>query len=166
MIKTCFNCEHYHGCLVAVDDKYGYHIHDYCDKLNMVLQNTNEIEVNKFLIEHWADMEEALKDTPLTNGVFDDLETGEAGCWMFEEADNKISDVRLLDNRHHNRALAIKTLEYMFAVDKVYDTSNSNDWYKLDDYYDEEELEHLKNFLNRLKGEEDDYSNQTRKRNI
>ncbi len=151
MIKTCMNCEHYHSCLAAVDDKYGYHIHDYCDKLNMVLQKTNEIEVNKFLIEHWADLKEVMSRN---DGVFDDLETGEAGCWMFEEADTKAADEWFLSNRHHNRVLAIKTLEYMFTADKVYDTSDSSTWYKLDDYYEDEEIEYLKNFLDRLKGEE------------
>ena len=162
MIKTCFNCYHFHSCLAAVDNTFGYHIHDYCDKLNMVLKQNMESEVNKFLEDHWQDKEDATKDTDIKDTiVYDDFETGDAGCWMFEENYEKTGDQYFLDNKRHNRILAIQTIKHMLATDRTY-----NKWEEgYDTIYErygepgDEDYDWLIGLLARLEGEENDYSN-------
>lgn len=152
MHKTCYNCIHYHGCL-SEEDPSQYHIHDYCDKFNMILMHDMESEVNSFLDDHWHTMCKAT--IGCSYGVNDDFETGEAVCWMYEETSNKPfwTDEKYKENKKHNLELAIKTLEYMFNEDKVWDEFEDGTWYKLEDYYDEDEINQLKDLLNRLKEE-------------
>ena len=96
-------------------------------------------------------MEKATAD--YSCGVNDDFETGEAGCWMFDEADKPFwPDEKFEENRKQNKELAIKTLEYMFDNWEVID-DYEGDIYKLDDYYDEEEIAHFRDLLTRLKEE-------------
>ena len=150
MKKTCFNCCHFHGCLSEEEPSY-YHIHNYCEKFNMVLPHDLESEVNCFLEQNWKTMEKATAD--YSCGVNDDFETGEAGCWMFDEADKPFwPDEKFEENRKQNKELAIKTLEYMFDNWEVID-DYEGDIYKLDDYYDEEEIAHFRDLLTRLKEE-------------
>ena len=150
MKKTCYNCVHYHGCL-SEESPSQYHIHDYCDKFNMVLMNNFESEVNHFLDLHWRTMHEATADSNYS--VNDDFETGEAVCWMFDETANEPfwPDERFESNKKHNRELAIKTLEYMFDKDEVWDEFGEYAHYKLDDYYDEDEISYYRDLLKRLK---------------
>ena len=156
MKKTCFNYKYFHGCL-AEEDPSQYHIHNYCEIFKTILPFDMDSEVNKFLDDHWTTVSKAtlgLKDNYCVN---DDLETGDAYCYQFEAADKKFwSDDRFEANKKHNIELAITTIEYMFEEDKVWDEFDDDTWYKLDDYYDDEEIEYLKNFLNKLKGELDD----------
>ena len=148
MKKTCFNCSHFHGCL-AEEYPSQYHIHNYCDKFNMVLPHDLESEVNRFLESNWQTMEKAC---PENLGVSDDFETGEAVCWMFDEADKPFwPNEKYIENRTKNKELAIKTLEYMFEKDEVWDEFDEYTWYKLDDYFDDKELDYLRDLLNRLK---------------
>ena len=151
MLKTCYNCCHYHGCLSEANPSQ-YHIHDYCDKFNMALKQDMESEVNHFLDDHWNTLNKAVHFCDY--GVFDDFETGDAFCWMFEETSRQTeSDEWYKENKAHNRELAIKTLEYMFEKDEVWDEFDDTTWYKLTDYFDEDEIKYLKDLLNRLKGE-------------
>ena len=151
MHKTCFNCRYFHGCL-AEEDPSQYHIHNYCDIFKTVLPFDMDSEVNKFLEDHWATMSKAtlgLKDNYCVN---DDLETGEANCYLYEEADKEFwSDEIFKANKRHNMELAIKTLEYMFEKNIVWDEFEEGTWYKLDDYYDDDEIQQLKLLLIKLK---------------
>ena len=153
MHKTCFNCKYFHGCLAEADPSQ-YHIHNYCEIFKTILPFDMDSEVNKFLEDHWTTMSKAtlgLKDNYCVN---DDLETGEASCYLYEDADKEFwPDERFEANRKHNRELAIKTLEYMFEKDKVWDEFEDDTWYKLNDYFDDNELSYLKDLLNKLKEE-------------
>lgn len=149
MKKTCYNCTYYHGCL-AEEDPSQYHIHDYCEIFKTVLPFDMESEVNKFLDDHWTTMCKANKG--YDNGVNNDLETGEANCYLYKHADKEFWPAeRFESNKKHNRELAIKTLEYMFEKDEVWDEFDDTTWYKLYDYYDEDEISYLKDLLSRLK---------------
>ena len=149
MKKTCFNCAYFHGCL-SEEEPSQYHIHNYCEKFNRVLDKDLESEVNSFLEDNWNTM---CKACPENIGVSDDFETGEAYCWMFNEADKAFwPDEKYEENKKHNRELAIKTLEYMFKEQEVYDEFE-NAFVALTDYYSETEINCLKELLARLKEE-------------
>ena len=149
MHKTCFNCKYFHGCL-AEEDPSQYHIHNYCEIFKTILPFDMDSEVNHFLEDHWHTMCKASIDCDY--GVNDDLETGEAGCYLFKETSKEFwTDEKFEANKKHNRELAIKTLEYMFEKDEVWDEFDDYTWYKLDDYYDDEEIAYLKDLLKRLK---------------
>jgi len=151
MKKTCFNCSHFHGCL-AEEDPSQYHIHNYCDVFEKILPFDMDSEVNHFLESYWTTMCKASINCDY--GVNDDYETGEAFCWLFKEADKPFwPDERFKENREHNKELAIKTLEYMFEKDEVWDEFDEYTWHKLDDYFDDEELDYLRDLLKRLKNE-------------
>ena len=151
MKKTCFNCAYFHGCL-SEEEPSQYHIHNYCEKFNMVLMKDLESEVNSFIDDHWNTLNKACPDYFC---VSDDFETGEAQCWMFAETtDNSFwPDEKYEANKKHNRELAIKTLEYMFEKNEVWDEFDETTWYRLDDYYDDSEINYLKDLLERLKEE-------------
>jgi len=152
MKKTCFNCKYFHGCL-AEEDPSQYHIHNYCEIFKTILPFDMDSEVNKFLKDHWLTMCKASIDCDY--GVNDDLETGEASCYLYEDADKEFwPDESFEANKKQNRILAIKTLEYMFEKDEVWDEFDETTWYKLDDYFEDEELDYLRNLLERLKNEQ------------
>lgn len=116
----------------------------------MCLEKDTETEVNAFLVDHWQTM---CKACPENLGVSDDFETGEAACWMFDEADKPFwPDDRYEKNRAKNKDLAIKTLEYMFEKQEVYDELERT-WTVLTEYYSEKELDYLRDLLKRLKNE-------------
>ena len=149
MKKTCFNCRYFHGCL-AEEDPSQYHIHNYCEIFKTILPFDMDSEVNKFLDSHWTTMCKA--SIGFDYGVNDDLETGEASSYLFEEADKPFwPDEKFEANKKHNRELAIKTLEYMFEKDEVWDEFDEYTWYKLDDYYEEDEIAYYRDLLERLK---------------
>ena len=149
MKKTCFNCKYFHGCL-AEEDPSQYHIHNYCDVFKIILPFDMDSEVNKFLEDHWHTMSKA--SIGCDYGVNDDLETGEAGCYLYKAADKEFwPDERFEANKKQNRELAIKTLEYMFEKDEVLDEFDECTWHKLDDYYDEDEIAYYRDLLKRLK---------------
>lgn len=84
--------------------------------------------------------------------VCDDKETGEASCYLYKAADKEFwPDERFEANKKHNRDLAIKTLEYMFEKDEVWDEFDECTWHKLHDYYNDSELEYFKKLLIKLK---------------
>ena len=149
MKKTCFNCKHFHGCLAEADLSQ-YHIHNYCEIFKTVLPFDMNSEVNHFLDDHWHTMYKA--SINCDSGINDDLETGEASCYLYKEADKELwSDEKFETNKKHNIELAIKTLEYMFEKDKVCDEFDEGTWYKLADYYDEDEISYYRDLLKRLK---------------
>ena len=107
-------------------------------------------EVNHFLESHWPTMSKASIDCD--SGVNDDLETREAGCYLYKAADKEFwPDERFEANKKQNRDLAIKTLEYMFEKDEVWDEFDDRACHKLADYYDEDEIAYYRDLLNRLK---------------
>jgi len=69
-------------------------------------------ELNSFLEDYWTDGCNAREDT---TGVFDDIETGRAGCYLFEPA-GKSEDDELKKNFESNRTLALSTIDYIFAT--------------------------------------------------
>ena len=107
-------------------------------------------EVNHFLESHWPTMNKASIDCD--SGVNDDLETGEASCYLYKAADKEFwPDERFEANKKQNRELAIKTLEYMFEKDEVCDEFDECTLHKLDDYYNEDEIAYYRDLLKRLK---------------
>lgn len=149
MHKTCFNCRYFHGCLAEADPSQ-YHIHNYCEVFKTILPFDMDTEVNKFLDDHWTTMCKA--SIGCDYGLYDDKETGEANCYQYKDADKEFwPDERFEANKKHNRELAIKTLEYMFEKDEVWDEFDEYTWYKLADYYDEDEIAYYRDLLERLK---------------
>ena len=86
MKKTCFNCKYFHGCLAEASPSQ-YHIHDYCEIFKTVLPFDMNSEVNHFLDDHWHTMHKA--SINCDSGINDDLETGEASCYLYKEADKE-----------------------------------------------------------------------------
>ena len=116
MKKTCFNCKYFHGCL-AEEEPSQYHIHNYCEIFKSILPFDMDSEVNHFLESHWPTMSKA--SIECDSGVNDDLETGEANCYLYKAADKEFwPDERFEANKKQNRELAIKTLEYMRSHEK------------------------------------------------
>ena len=149
MKKTCFNCKYFHGCL-AEEEPSQYHIHNYCEIFKSILPFDMNSEVNYFLESHWTTMSKASIDCD--SGVNDDLETGEASCYLYKAADKEFwPDERFEANKQQNRELAIKTLEYMFEKDEVCDEFDEHTLHKLDDYYNEDEIAYYRDLLKRLK---------------
>ena len=149
MKKTCFNCKYFHGCL-AEEEPSQYHIHNYCEIFKSILPFDMDSEVNHFLESHWPTMSKASIDCD--SGVNDDLETGEASCYLYKAADKEFwPDERFESNKKQNRELAIKTLEYMFEKDEVCDEFDECTLHKLDDYYNEDEIAYYRDLLKRLK---------------
>ena len=68
MKKTCMNCTKYHATLASNDG--AFHIHDWCEQWKTVL--------NASALANKLDYE-----CPF----YDDLETGDAFCYMFEPVD-------------------------------------------------------------------------------
>jgi len=154
MKKTCYNCRYFHGCLSEEPPSY-FHIHNYCTKFNQTLDRDLESEITAFLEEYWYTARKACPGIVLN----DDFETGEACCWMFKEKFKEINapdwpDEKFEENRKYNINNAIKTLEYMFEKDEVWDPNDSYTWYKLDDYFEDDEIVYLKDLLTRLKAED------------
>ena len=103
MKKTCFNCKYFHSCLTE-EDPSQYHIHNYCEVFEKILPFNMDSEVNKFLENHWRTMCKA--SIGCDYGVNDDLETGEAYCWLFTESDKEFwPDEKFNANRKQNRIL-------------------------------------------------------------
>ncbi len=69
MKNTCYNCKNYHGELCDPENP-DYHCHDWCGYW-------------KTLIPKYGKADEFSYHAPYC----DDLETGEAFCWMFEAKD-------------------------------------------------------------------------------
>ena len=118
MKKTCINCAYYHGCLSEAEPSQ-YHIHNYCDKWNCVIEKDMESEINSFLEDYWDDL--VWKEDEY--GVSTDFETGEAVCWMYypnEKEDSFLTDERLEKNRLANRDLALRTLNKLLSTGKCH----------------------------------------------
>ena len=76
MKKTCFNCKNFCHTL-SDNDNPTYHLHYWCKHWNVFMNNTC------FLADRYE-----YKD-----GIyFDDLETGDAFCYMFEEKEVPMFD--------------------------------------------------------------------------
>ena len=67
MKKTCMNCRWYHFTLADEDD---FHIHAWCEQWQTVLHGYA-------LADRWE----------YSSPYYDDLETGDAFCYMFEPKD-------------------------------------------------------------------------------
>ena len=112
MKHTCANCEYYHACLQEHNPTSFYHIHDYCSRWNRVDTCPMRAALNEFLDSYSVDVSAA---TPDVNVVFDDIETGFAGCYLFEPGDVD-HDTKLRENFESNKKAAIATLDYILAV--------------------------------------------------
>ena len=89
-----------------------FHIHDYCEKWDKTNTSPMRSTLNNFLEDYWTD---GCKARPDITGVCDDIETGLAGCYLFE-ANDKSEDDDLMKNFKANKELAISTIEYIFAT--------------------------------------------------
>ena len=72
MKRTCFNCAYFYSTLS--DANQDYHIHYWCRHWNAIINNTCGI----------ADQYE------YTDCYYDDLETGDAMCYMFKEKEKEM----------------------------------------------------------------------------
>lgn len=148
MKKTCYNCEHFHGCLGEEGSRF--HIHDYCDQLGQCISYDNAMssEVSSVIHRYIDTYNKAYitaRDT-----VSDDLETGEAVCWMFKAKDTPFWPDEQFDlNRKRNRKIAYQILYYMFTTDRYYDEEGYP--YEFYQSTSEEEYESLKKLFDELK---------------
>ena len=93
MKKTCMNCKMYHAFLASDDGSY--HIHDWCEQWKTVLKAF--ASANK--VDH---------DDPF----YDDLETGDAFCYMFEATDEPAYPDEWFDkNKAENESRIIHSVE-------------------------------------------------------
>ena len=85
MIRTCYNCIHFCATLCDAADP-GYHIHNWCKCRNAL--------INAY----------AMADRYEYKDIYcDDLETGDACCYLFEEKDKPaFPDEWFLKNRQKN----------------------------------------------------------------
>ena len=109
MKRTCLNCSHYHGCLREPDSQY--HIHDYCDAMDRTMKSPMLSPICSFLDSYFAD---ALLTSADSQGAFDDIESGVAGCYRFDPVDKSCDD-QMKERFESNRALAIDTIDRIFS---------------------------------------------------
>ena len=95
MIKTCYNCIHFCATLCDAADP-GYRIHNWCKCRNA-------------LIDAYA-----MADRYEYKDIYcDDLETGDACCYLFEEKDKPaFPDEWFLKNRQKNLESRIDEAEF------------------------------------------------------
>jgi len=92
MLKTCYNCTHYH---TIQDVQIDWHWHDFCDKWGKILDGWN-----------YYRHDQASKVDDI---FFDDFETGIAECYMFDAVDNPVYESSwFFNNREHNDKLIEK----------------------------------------------------------
>ena len=75
MLKTCYNCSHYHT--VCDSENTEIHWHDFCSQWGKILDNFvywNNYDLSEYGI------------------VYDDMETGLASCYMFSPLDKPFKD--------------------------------------------------------------------------
>lgn len=105
MKKTCMNCDRFHGCLES-SSKDGYHVHYFCDRWNKVLEHDLS-EIFQLLTE--ADMLGI--DVSDIYPIWDDLETGMAECYLFEEGDlDKVMDDSWYESHHQENMVKLTKL--------------------------------------------------------
>lgn len=86
MKKTCFNCKYYHGELCD-PEKPDYHMHNWCGYWNAFIPQYGKTDKFDYQVPY-----------------YDDLETGEAFCWMFEAKDAPAFEDEWFErNAHENR---------------------------------------------------------------
>ena len=79
MKKTCYNCRKFYNILA--DDENKYHIHNWCRQWNVAIETS------------------VLADKFEYNGpYYDDLETGDAFCYLFEPRDEPAFDDEWFEN--------------------------------------------------------------------
>lgn len=153
MKKTCLNCRHFHGCLSEANSSY--HMHNYCDRLNVSLSSNLTAEVGRFLRDYWHVISEMPSDSP-SSALYDDFETGDACCWLFEPTDESdggvLQDATMDANKDSNVELAIRVLEHMLTA---VDTTEAADGepQSLRYCHDEDELKYFIKLLAKLKKE-------------
>lgn len=106
MLKTCMNCSHYHGCLGCE----GYHIHNFCDKWNVVLKHDHS-ELHRLLdlaVEEGIDVSEFYP-------LWDDLESGIAECHLFVPTSNPAFDDKWFED--HRREYLEKLAKIKALID-------------------------------------------------
>ena len=95
MIKTCYNCRHFCATLCDPADP-SYHIHNWC-------------KVRNAFIDAYA-----MADRYEYKGIYcDDLETGDAVCYLFEPKDHPaFPDAWFEKNRQKNLESRIDEAEF------------------------------------------------------
>lgn len=101
MKKTCMNCKYFHGCLS--DEGANYHVHDYCEKLGQVIGNIYKSDLNR-------DLDFITQGTDYF-AMCDDIETGDAYCYLFKETNPAYSDVYFDKNINLNKEIFRKCLD-------------------------------------------------------
>ena len=96
MKKTCMNCAFFSGCLA--DESSGHHIHNFCFAWRTELTNLFKSEINT-ITNNLCD---------LTGKVcmYDDVETGDAYCYLFAPTNPYNKNVYFDSNKKEN----IKTM--------------------------------------------------------
>lgn len=153
MKKTCLNCRHFHGYLSEANSSY--HVHNYCDRLNVSLSSNLTAEVGKFLRDYWYVVSETPSDFP-SSALYDDFETGDAYCWLFEPADESdghaLQDAAMDAHKDSNVELAIRVLEHMLTATDATEAAGGGPQ-PLRYCHDEDELKYFITLLAKLKKE-------------
>lgn len=118
MKKTCMNCSHFHGYL-GEEEPFSYHIHNYCDAWDKTQSCPMHSIINDFLNYLPCSLTaEELKEAEVELGTYDDIETGEAGCYRFEPANERRDDDFFRRHFEHNKKLAIFVLRKILRENK------------------------------------------------
>ena len=126
MKKTCMNCIYYCGCLS--DDSSNYHIHDYCKRFGESLSNFVSSELNRDLGELCNYTSQLI--------IYNDVEIGDACCYMFQPKNPMVSDELFNRNKVYNIETLLKCIDELL---NAYDEDN------------EENNPYSKEYLQRLK---------------
>lgn len=125
MKKTCMNCVYFHGCLS--DEGSNYHIHNYCDQLGRSIGNIFKSPLNK--------------DLEVVSGFIDyfplcdDIETGDAYCYLFEATNPTYNEEYFKKNKETNRETLKKCINMLLSDSEV--LNEEKDWYlSLKEKYD------------------------------
>lgn len=118
MKTTCMNCLYYHKCLD--DSGSNYHIHDYCEQLGRSIGNIFKGPLNSNL--------EFLSNFTNYFPIYNDLEIGDAYCYLFEPSNPFISDDYFEANKEEDIKILLKCVdELIYNYDE-----NGNSPYTLD----------------------------------
>lgn len=145
MKKTCWNCAHHHDTLMGPEGKDFWHIHDYCDAWDKSSICTMHSKLCKFLDNELQEVVDEVKLEPMfacDYFINDDYETGQAGCYRFEDNEEPSRDEDMKKNFEHNKQLALK------VVNVILKNIESHEAYDDDEhqYYKQwkEEIENMK----------------------
>lgn len=100
MKKTCMNCVYYYSCLG--DPSSEFHIHDYCSAWKQEIGMRYKSELNKTL----EDLSYGTNYFP----IYDDIETGDAYCYMFQSKNPVTDDSVFENNKNENKKVLLKCI--------------------------------------------------------